>query len=204
MEEHPEILRGELVHKGGVVPTEHGSAEVIPRMLSVPQFQRNASGSVNWHPHVHAGISPEVSDGRYTIRARPFEEMHGIGFIDNQQVSYPVSVSTNYHPNAIRRFNTTIELTPERGDEWSSNFRTPFRAQVAAEAMMNRINKSHKYQADKKDKNDRSRFSIRLGRVVPEPEGYNWKPREIPMEKSEEGVTEWTDMRGYNDIDDDY
>lgn len=201
MEEHPEILRGELVHKGGVVPTEHVSAEVIPRMLSVPQFQRNASGSVNWDSSVHAGISPEVSDGRYTIHARPFEEMHGRGFIDNSHASYPVLVSTNYYPNAIRRFNTTIELTSEHGDEWSSNFRTPFRAQVAAEAMMNRINKAHKHQADKKDKNDRSVFSIRLGRVVPAPEGYNWKPREVPMEKSEEGVTEWTNMRGYNDID---
>lgn len=203
MEEHPEILRGELVHKGGVVPTEHGSAEVIPRMLSASQFHRNASGSVNWDSSVHAGISPEVSDGRYTIRARPFEEIHGRGFINNSPISYPVSVSTNYYPNAIRRFNTSIELSPEREDEWSSNFRTPFRAQVAAEAMMNRLNKAHKYRADKKDKNDRSVFSIRLGRVLPAHEGYNWRPREVPMEKSEEGVVEWTDMRGYNDVDDD-
>ena len=106
------VTPDEIISNGSVVRSEHADAVVIPHGLNATQFQKHASGNVQWLPQVHRGVHPGyVGKSDFdSVQARPFEVMHGLALSPDSGNTTRVDVDTNFRPSVDRRYSVSVDL----------------------------------------------------------------------------------------------
>lgn len=194
--EEPEVLRGEIVPRGGLVQRVSGT--LVPHTLNAAQFHQRASGNVHWLPEVTRGVSP-AHVGKTSMEgwsAKPFEMMHGLTVDPIEGWADRVTVYAN--PGRYRPYE--VYISSASGDGYSSNFKTQYRAQVAAEAMVNRQRRLRAERAEWHSSGVVPELltSLKTGRRIPKTWERGWtgqEPREVPADK------EGSDWYRYRDDD---